>query len=64
MYSQKYPHKTIEFCNAQIKILENDIKKIKGLVSDRSLEILEQEINSNNKKIKEAELQIKYIDYQ
>jgi hypothetical protein len=56
--------KAIDFYTNQISVLQKDLKSVEGLVSEKTTELIEQEININIRKIKEAELQIKYIDYQ
>jgi tRNA A58 N-methylase Trm61 len=61
---EKNPLKTIEFCNNQISDLEKDLKKSEGMLSEKTIDLIKQEINSNKRRIKEAELQIKYTDYQ
>jgi predicted metalloprotease with PDZ domain len=61
---QANPEKTIELCSNQILDLEKDLEKSEGIFSEKTIELIKQEINSNKIKIKEAELQIRYTDYQ
>jgi len=63
MFEKNIP-KVIDFYTNQISVLQKDLKSVEGLVSEKTTELIEQEININIRKIKEAELQIKYIDYQ
>jgi hypothetical protein len=63
MFEKNIP-KAMDFYKNQISNLQKDIKTIEGLVSEKTVELIEQEINTNIRKIKEAELEIKYIDYQ
>ena len=63
MFEKNIP-KAIDFYTNQISVLQKDLKSVEGLVSEKTAELIEQEINTNIRKIKEAELQIKYLDYQ
>jgi predicted metal-binding protein len=58
------PVKVIKLCNNQISDLEKDLEKFGGILAEKIVEIIEKEINSNKIRIKEAELKIRYTDYQ
>lgn len=61
---EKNPNSIIENCKKKIFVLENDLKNAKENFSETTVEIIKHEIYINERKTKEAELQIKYTDYQ
>jgi hypothetical protein len=60
----KNPEEFISNCNKEIASLNLDLKKVKGIVSEKVVKLIESEISANKIKIKEAELNIRYADYQ
>jgi hypothetical protein len=60
---EKYK-KNILQSEENIETLRKDLIKADGLLSGISLELIKREIYRENLKIKEAEIEIRYTDYQ
>jgi hypothetical protein len=56
--------KQIDQCKDIINTLTKDLSLIKNIASSATADLIKQEVRRQEFKIKELELQIKYIDYQ
>lgn len=60
----KNPAQAIEDYKKEIVTLQNDLEKIENNVSEKTLNLIKNAISAKERSIKEAELDIRYTDYQ